>query len=135
MEAELCLAEGRIELLEECLASQCGLIEQLMARVESMEGRLCWCGKGKKKEAEEEVPLLGSPLVFDRPLDEDINSDDSYHTPPVASSSQLSSSSPYQDSDKENVSSFGIGYDPKNVLVPIHWGQRGSYLAGTLRVC
>jgi len=38
-EAELRLAEGRIELLEECLVSQRGLIEQLMGRVDDMEGR------------------------------------------------------------------------------------------------
>ena len=134
-EAELRLAEGRIELLEERLVSQRGLIEQLMARVDGMEGRLCRCGKGKGKEVEKEVSLLGSPLVLDRSLEEDINSDDSYHTPPVVSSSQPLSSSPYQDSDKENVSSFNIELDTKIALVPIHWGQRGSYLAGTLRVC
>jgi len=118
-EAELRLAEGRIELLEEHLVSQRGLIEQLMARVDSMEGRLCRCGKGKGKEVEKDVSLLGSPLVLDCSLEEDINSDDSYHTPPVVSSSQPSSSSPYQDSDKENVSSFDIELDTKIALVPI----------------
>jgi len=101
------------------LVSQCGLIEQLMARVDSMEGRLCCCGKGKGKEVEKDVSLLGSPLVLDHSLEEDINSDDSYHTPPVVSSSQPSSSSPYQDSDKENVSSFDIKLDTKTALVPI----------------
>jgi len=65
-EAELRLAKGRIELLEERLASQRGLIEQLMARVDGMEGRLCRCGKGKGKEVEKEVSLLGSPLVLVR---------------------------------------------------------------------
>jgi len=101
------------------LASQCGLMEQLMARVDGMEGRLCCCGKGKGKEVEKDVSLLGSPLVLDRSLEEDINSDDSYHTPPVVSSSQPSSSSPYQDSDKENVLSLDIELDTKTTLVPI----------------
>jgi len=119
-EAELRLAEGRIELLEERLSSQRGLIEQLVARVEGMEGKLCHCGKGKGKEITEVVPsLLGSPLVLDHPLEEDNNSDNSYHTPPIASLSIPSQSSPADESDKENTSSFGTGYDLKIVLVPI----------------
>jgi len=119
-EAELRLAKGRIELLEERLSSQRELIEQLMARVKDMEGRLCCCGKEKGKEIMEVVPsLLGSPLVLDRPLEEDNNSDDSYHTPPIASSSIPSQSSLADESDKENVLSFGISYDPKIILVPI----------------
>ena len=113
------MAEGRIELLEKRLISQHGLIKQLMARVDGMEGSLCRCGKGKEKEAEEVVSLLGSPLVLDRSLDEGVNSDNSFHTPPVASSSQPSSSSPVYDSNKENVSSFGIGWESKIALVPI----------------
>ena len=115
-EAELRLAEGRIELLEERLVSQRGLIEQLMARVDGMEGKLCRCGKGKGREVEKDISLLGSPLFLDRSLEEGIHSDDSYHTPPVASSSQPSSSSPHQDSDKENMSSE---FDMKTALVPI----------------
>jgi len=104
-EAELRLAEGRIELLEEHLSSQHGLIEQLVVHVEDMEGKLCHCGKGKGKEIAEVVPsLLGSPLVLDRPLEEDNNSDDSYHTPPIASSSIPSQSSPTNESNKENAS-------------------------------
>ena len=118
-DAELRLAEGRVELLEERLANQRGLIEQLIARVDGMEERLCQCGKGKGKEIEEVVSVLGSPLVLDRPSEEDVISDDSYHTPPVASSSQPSSSSLVYDSDKENVSSFGPGWESKIVLVPI----------------
>jgi len=102
-EAELRLAEGRIELLEECLSSQRGLIEQLVARVEDMEGKLCHCGKGKGKEIAEVVPfLLGSPLVLDCFLEEDNNSNNSYHTPPIASSPIPSQSSPTNESDKEN---------------------------------
>ena len=84
-----------------------------------VEGRLCHCGKGKGKEIEKDVSLLGSPLVLDHSLEEDINSDDSYHTPLVVSSSQPSSSSLYQDSDKENASSFDIELDTKIALVPI----------------
>ena len=119
-EAELRLAEGRIELLEERLTNQRGLIEQLMARVDDMEGKLCRCGKGKGKEVAEAVSVLGSPLVLDRPLTEEVNSDDSYHTPPVVSSSPPSSSSPSHESDKENVSFSDIGFDPaKVILVPI----------------
>jgi len=90
-----------------------------MARVDGMEGRLCRCGKGKGKEVKKEVSLLGSPLVLDCSLEEDVNSDDSYHTLPVVSLSQPLSSSPYQDSDKENVSSFDIEFDTKIALVPI----------------
>jgi len=120
-EAELRLAKGRIELLEERLVSQRGLIEQLMARVDSMEGKLCRCGKGKGKgkEVEKDISLLGSPLFLDRSLEEVIHSDDSYHTPPVVSSSQPSSSSSHQDSDKENMSSFDTEFDMKTALVPI----------------
>ena len=81
------------------------MIEQLIARVDSIEGRLCRCdeGKGKGRAILEEVsPTLGSPLVLGQAMDEDRHSDDSYHTPPLTSSSALASLSP-SDSDKENI--------------------------------
>ena len=103
--AELEAANGKIAVLEECSRSQQLLIEWLIARVDSIEGRLCRCneGKGKGRAALEEVsPTLGSPLVLGQAMDEDCHSDDSYHTPPLTSSSAPASSSP-SDSDKENV--------------------------------
>ena len=67
---KLCVAEGRIEVLEEHLKSQRDLFKQLMIHIEDMEGRLCCCGKGKKQEVLKEIPsVLDSPLV----LGEDIN--------------------------------------------------------------
>ena len=81
------------------------MIEQLIARVDSIEGRLCRCneGKGKGRATLEEVsPTLGSPLVLGQAMDEDRHSADSYHTPPLTSSSAPASSSPAE-SDKENV--------------------------------
>ena len=103
--AELEAANGKIAVLEERSRSQQLLIEQLIARVNSMEGKLCRCdeGKGKGRAALEEVsPALGSPLVLGQAMDEDRHSDDSYHTPPLTSSSAPASSSP-SELDKENV--------------------------------
>jgi len=91
-----------------------------MAHVSVMEGQLCHCGKGKGKEVEEEVPsILGSPLVLDCPLEEGNTSDDSYHTPPFASSSGPSQLSPLHKSDKENSPIFSIRHDPRIALVLI----------------
>jgi len=91
-----------------------------MACMSVMEGQLYRCGKGKGREVEEEVsPILGSPLVLDCSLEEGNTSDDSYHTPPFASLSVPPQSSPINKSDKENSPAFGIGYDPRTVLVPI----------------
>ena len=47
--AELEAANGKIAILEERSRSQRLLIEQLIARVDSMEGRLCHCDEGKGK--------------------------------------------------------------------------------------
>jgi len=98
---KLKVAEGKIEVLEERSRTQRDMIEKLITRVESMEDRLCRCGEGKGKGKAVEIspsPVLGSPLVLDRPL---TGSDGLYHTPPVASSPVVSSSS--SGSDKENV--------------------------------
>ena len=98
---KLRIAEGKIEVLEERSRTQRDMIEKLITRVESMEDCLCRCheGKGKGKAVEiSSSPVLGSPLVLDRPL---TGSDGSYHTPPVASSPVVSSLS--SGSDKENV--------------------------------
>ena len=109
--AELEAANGKIAVLEEHSRSQRLLTEQLIAHVNSMEGRLCCCdeGKGKGRATLEEVsPPLGSPLVLGQAMDEDHHSDDSYHTPPLASSSAPASSSP-SESDKENVEIAPLG--------------------------
>jgi len=91
----------KIKVLEEHSRTQRDMIEKLITRVESMEDHLCRCheGKGKGKAIEiSSSPVLGSPLVLDRPL---AGSNGSYHTPPVASSPVVSSLS--SGSDKENV--------------------------------
>jgi len=100
VEDKLKIAEGRVSLLEERSWADSDLIEKLFARVEAMEDRLCHCKdvKGKGKAVEISSPgVLGSPLVLDRPL---VSSDESYRTPPIASSEASSSSS---GSNKENV--------------------------------
>jgi len=119
MSEELHKAEGKIDVLEERSCTQRDLIEKLMARVESMEGRLCKCGEkaDKGKEVEQEIddvssPVLGSPLVLSRNA---LGSDDSYHTPP-------GTSSPVQGSDKENIDSSAtlveIKDDENEVMIP-----------------
>jgi len=98
---KLKVAKGKIEVLEECSRTQRDMIEKLITRVEGMEDCLCRCGEGKGKGKAVEIlpsPVLGSPLVLDRPL---AGSDGSYHTPPVALSPVVSSSS--SGSDKENI--------------------------------
>ena len=101
-EDKLCVAKGKIEVLEECLKSQWELFDQLMNHINDMEGILCCCGKGKKQEILEEIPsVLDSPLVLGDEVNDRTASDDSYHMPPVAGSSQSPSS--VTKSDKENV--------------------------------
>jgi len=98
---KLRIAEWKIEVLEERSRTQRDMIKKLITRIESMEDHLCRCHKGKGKGKAVEIsssPVLGSPLVLDHPL---AGSDGSYHTPPVASSPVVSSSS--SGSDKENV--------------------------------
>jgi len=95
------------------------MIMEMRVRLDTMEGQLCHCGKGKGKEVDEESPsVLSSPLILDCSDEEGHTSDNSYHTPPLAGSSiasQLSSS--VVESDKENVPTFGIGYDPKKIIL------------------
>jgi len=98
---KLKVAEGRIQVLEEQSCTQHKMIEKLVARIEGMEDQLCHCQDGKEKGKAVEVPtspVLRSPLVLGCPLG---GSDGSYHTPPVASSSEVLSSS--SGSDKENI--------------------------------
>ena len=120
MSEELHKAEGKINILEERSCTQHDLIEKLIARVESMEGRLCKCGdKEEKGEKLEQVvddvssPILGSPLVLNR---DTLGSDDSYHTPP-------GTLSPVPGSDKENVNSSAtlveIKDDENEVAMPL----------------
>ena len=78
------------------------MIDQLMAHVKNMEGKLCHCGKGRDHQVLGEVSILGSPLVLSREVPEDTGSNDLYHTPPITSSSIGPSSSP-SDTDKENT--------------------------------
>jgi len=100
IEEKLKVAEGRIALLEERSRADNNLLEKLFSCVEAMEDRLCHCkeekGKGKAVEVSSSG-ILGSPLVLDHPL---AGSDESYRTPPIASSEASSSSS---GSNKENV--------------------------------
>jgi len=49
-EEELHVAEGRIDDLTALLAAQREMIQDLISRVNSMEGKLCFCGKGKARE-------------------------------------------------------------------------------------
>ena len=116
-EDELCAAEGRIEVLTTCLGTQRKMIQDLIACVNFMEGKMCYCGKGKAREPLREVsPVLGSPLELGHKVPEDSGSDTSYHTPLVASSSVLSSSSPIVESNKENMM---VLYDSRKPLVKI----------------
>ena len=102
-EVALRIAEGKIGVLEERSRTQREMIKKLMACVEAMEGRLCRCGKGKDRQVLEEVsPVLDSPIVLGQEVLEDNASNDSYHTPPVASSFVGPSSSPPV-SDQDNL--------------------------------
>ena len=115
---ELRVAEGRIEVLEERSRSQREMIEALMARVETMEGQLCHCGKGKGRNvAEERVSLLGSPITLGQDVEEGSSSDDSYRTPPVAGSSVPPTSSSSSSSEEQAL----VLYDSRDsVLIEIH---------------
>jgi len=116
-EEELHVAEGRIDDLTALLATQHEMIQDLIARVDFMEGKLCYCGKGKAREPLQEIsPVLGSPLELGPEVPEDSSSDTSYHTPPIASSSAPSSASPIVESNKENVM---VLYDYRQPLVEI----------------
>ena len=79
-----------------------------------------WKGKGERGRRGG-PSVLGSPLVLDRPEGEGPHSDDSFNTPPsVGPSSPSQPSSTVVESDKENVPSYGIGFDPKKiVLIPV----------------
>ena len=115
-------AEDQILALEESKKDYREMLLEMRVRIEAMEGQLCHCGMEKGKEVETGGPsVLGSPLVLDRPEDEGHLSDDSFNTPPsVGPSSSSQPSSTVVESDKENVPSFGIGFDPKKlVLIPV----------------
>jgi len=117
MEEELHAAEGWINVLTARLATQCEMIQDLIARVDSMEGKLCCCGKGKAREPLQEVsPVLGSPLELGPEVPEDSGSDTSYHMPPITSSSAPSSASPIVESNQENIM---VLYDSHQPLVEI----------------
>jgi len=116
-EEDLHVAEGRIEVLTTRLNTQRELIQDLYARIESMEGKLCHCGKGKAREPLQDVsPVLGSPLDLGHEIPEETDSDNSFFTPPIASSSVPSSSSPIVVSDKENIM---VLYDSRKPLAEI----------------
>jgi len=103
-EEDLHVAEGRIEVLTMRLDTQHELIQDLFARIESMEGKLCHCGKGKAREPLQDMsPVLGSPLDLGREIPEETDRDNSFFTPPIASSSVPLSSSSIVVSNKENV--------------------------------
>jgi len=116
-EEDLHVAEGQIEVLTTRLDTQRELIQDLFAHIESMEGKLCHCRKGKAREPLQDMSLvLGSPLDLGREIPEETNSDNSFFTPPIASSSVPSSSSPIVVSNKENVM---VLYDSRKPLVEI----------------
>jgi len=116
-EEELHVAEGRINNLSVLLATQREMIQDLIACVDFMEGKLCYCGKGKAREPLQEIsPLLGSPLELGPEVPKDSGSDTSYHMPLIASSSAPSSTSPIVESNKENVM---VLYDSRQSLVKI----------------
>jgi len=96
------VAEGKIEVLEERSHTQREMIDQLMACVKNMEGKLCHCGKGRDHQVLGEVSVLDSPLVLGLKVPKDTGSDDSYHTPPIASSS-IGPSSSLANANKENA--------------------------------
>ena len=117
-EEELRVAEGRIEVLTTRMDTQREMIQDLITRVDEMEGRLCHCGKGKARERLQEASsVLGSPLELGRGIPEDFSSDDSYCTPPVASSSSIPSSSP--STSKANKENTMVLYDYRISLVEI----------------
>ena len=110
-EEELRAAEGQIKVLTARLDTQREMIQDLIARVDSMEGKLCHRRKGKAREPLREVSsVLGSPLELGCEVPKDSGSDTSYHTPPVAGSSFiLSSSSPVSEANKENSMVLSLG--------------------------
>jgi len=95
------------------------MLLEMGVHIKAMEGQLCHCGKGKGKKVNVEVPsVLGSPLILDCPEDKGHHSDDSFRMPPSAGSSL--SSQPFLtvvESDKENVPSYSIRYDPKKIVL------------------
>jgi len=102
VKGELCVAKGKIKVLEECSRTQWEMIDQLMTHVENMEGKLCHCGKGRDHQVLGEVSVLGSPLVLGWEVPKDTGSNNSYHTPPIASSS-IGPSSSLANANKENT--------------------------------
>jgi len=98
------------------------MLLEMRVRIKAMEGQLCHCGKGKGKEVDVEGPsVLGSPLILDRPEDKGHHGDNSFSTPPSAGSSLSSQPSlTVVESDKKNIPSYGIGYNPKKImLIPV----------------
>lgn len=111
-ECSLQVTEGKVTVLWEQVQSQWGMIEELIAHVDAMEGKLCWCASNKGKERMEEI--LGSPLVLDHPMDEDRSKSDLFFTPSMGSSSLPPAPSPAL-SDPYNTSQFGIGFILKRI--------------------
>ena len=64
VEEKLTVAQGKIEVLEERVANGRRAYEELLARVEAMEGKLCRCGDNKENEVPDSSPVLGSPIVL-----------------------------------------------------------------------
>ena len=120
-EQSLRSALNRIADLERLSHAQSEINDALLERVDAMEGNLCHCNQ-ESRGSTQEAPssLVGSPLVLGCQVDEGNASDDSYHTPPLASSSVPSiPSSIMEDSDQENLSNVGIGYIPRVPLSDI----------------
>ena len=93
-----------MDFLEECFKNQMSLITDLMVCVTMAERQLCYCGSGEGKEKEKaiakETPsVLSSPLIGEQSSKPEDTSDDSYQTPPLASSSSVL---PLAEFSKEN---------------------------------
>lgn len=113
------VAEGKIVFLEKLKHDQSEINDVLLARLDVMENKLCHCSWGTPELTQEDASsLLGSSLVLGRQAEEDNTSDNSYHTPPLVSSSIPSALlSSITNSDKENSVNPGVGYISQSPLV------------------
>jgi len=76
----LLAAEEKVTLLEERSHLQRELIEQLLSRVEGMEGHLCHCGKDHQALGRISH-VLDTPIVLGQDVPEDNGGDNSYPHP------------------------------------------------------
>jgi len=96
----LLAAKEKVTILEEHSRLQWELIEQLLSHVGGMESHLCHCGKDHQVLGKISH-VLDSPIVLGQDVPKDNISNNSYHTPPVASLS-IAPSSSLVESNREN---------------------------------